>query len=44
MSARGVTYLFEAWWVPIMPAAGVFVLAMVANFGGDAIRDRIRDR
>jgi peptide/nickel transport system permease protein len=44
MSARGVTYLFEAWWVPIMPAAGVFLLAMVANFGGDALRDRIRDR
>jgi len=44
MSARGVTYIFESWWVPIMPALGVFVLAVVANFGGDALRDRIRDR
>lgn len=44
MSARGVTYIFESWWVPIMPAAGVFLLAMMANFGGDALRDRIRDR
>jgi peptide/nickel transport system permease protein len=44
MSARGVAYIFESWWVPIMPAVGVFVLAMVANFGGDGLRDRIRDR
>lgn len=44
MSARGVTYIFESWWVPIMPAIGVFILAVVANFGGDALRDRIRDR
>jgi peptide/nickel transport system permease protein len=44
MSARGVAYIFQAWWVPLMPAVGVFVLAMAANFGGDALRDRIRDR
>jgi len=44
MTARGVTYLFTAWWVPIMPATAVFLLALVANFGGDAIRDRLRDR
>ncbi len=44
MSARGVAYVFEAWWVPIMPAAGVFLLAVVSNLGGDALRDRIRDR
>ena len=44
MSARGLAYLLESWWVPIMPAVGVFLLAMIANFCGDAIRDRIRDR
>lgn len=44
MTARGMTYVFEFWWVPMMPALGVFVLALVANFGGDALRDRIRDR
>jgi peptide/nickel transport system permease protein len=44
MSAQGVTYIFSAWWIPIMPAAAVAVIAIVANFGGDAIRDRIRDR
>jgi peptide/nickel transport system permease protein len=44
MSAQGVTYIFSAWWIPIMPAIGVAVIALVANFAGDAIRDRIRDR
>lgn len=44
MSAQGVTYIFSAWWIPIMPAVGVAVIAIVANFAGDAIRDRIRDR
>lgn len=44
MSAQGVTYIFSAWWIPIMPAIGVAAIAIVANFAGDAIRDRIRDR
>ena len=44
MTARGVTYMFTAWWVPIMPATAVFLLALVANFGGDALRDRMKDR
>ncbi|MET0455158.1 MAG: ABC transporter permease [Mycobacterium sp.] len=44
MSAQGITYIFSAWWIPIMPAAAVALVAIVANFAGDAIRDRIRDR
>jgi peptide/nickel transport system permease protein len=44
MSAQGVTYIFSAWWIPVMPAVAVAVLAIVANFAGDALRDRIRDR
>ena len=44
MTARGMSYIFDYWWIPIMPALGVFSIAMVANFGGDALRDRIRDR
>ena len=44
MSAQGVTYIFSAWWIPIMPAVAVAVIAIVANFAGDALRDRIRDR
>ncbi len=39
MSADGLTYLFTAWWVAVCPAAGVFVLAFVANLAGDGVRD-----
>jgi peptide/nickel transport system permease protein len=44
MSAQGVTYIFTAWWIALMPAVAVALIAIVANFAGDAIRDRIRDR
>lgn len=44
MSAQGLTYVFSAWWIPVMPAVAVALIAIVANFAGDAIRDRIRDR
>jgi peptide/nickel transport system permease protein len=44
MTAQGLPYLFTAWWIPIMPAAAVAVIAMIANFAGDAFRDRIKDR
>jgi peptide/nickel transport system permease protein len=39
MGARGLTYLLAYWWVPMMPAIAVFVLAMVANLAGDGVRD-----
>jgi peptide/nickel transport system permease protein len=44
MSAQGMTYIFSAWWIPVMPAAAVAVIAIVSNFAGDALRDRIKDR
>jgi peptide/nickel transport system permease protein len=44
MSAQGLTYLFTDWWIPVMPAVGVALIAIVANFAGDALRDRIGDR
>jgi peptide/nickel transport system permease protein len=43
MSAQGLTYLFTDWWIPVMPAVGVALIAIVANFAGDALRDRIQD-
>ncbi len=39
MSARGLSYLFTSWWVPVFAALGVFVLAFVGNLAGDAVRD-----
>jgi peptide/nickel transport system permease protein len=41
MSARGLTYLFSSWWVAVLPAIGVFVVAFVGNFAGDAVRDLV---
>ena len=34
MTAQGLTYLLTSWWVAVLPAAAVFVLAFTANFAG----------
>ncbi|MDQ1447583.1 MAG: peptide/nickel transport system permease protein [Actinomycetota bacterium] len=39
MTSRGLSYLFDSWWVPVFPALGVFVLAFIGNVAGDGIRD-----
>lgn len=44
MSAQGMANIFSAWWIPVFPAAAVTLIAVVSNFAGDALRDRIRDR
>jgi peptide/nickel transport system permease protein len=44
MAARGMQYLQQEWWVPVMPAIVVFVVALVANLAGDGIRDLMGDR
>jgi peptide/nickel transport system permease protein len=37
MSARGLQYLLQEWWIPVMPALAIFVLALAANLAGDAV-------
>jgi peptide/nickel transport system permease protein len=44
MAARGLPYLLEQWWVPVMPGLGVLGLALVSNLAGDGLRDLIGDR
>ena len=44
MSEHGQPFIFQAWWVAVLPAVAIAVLVVVANFAGDAFRDRIRDR
>lgn len=44
MVARGLPYLLEHWWVPMMPGLAVLVLALVANLAGDGLRDLMGDR
>jgi peptide/nickel transport system permease protein len=39
MAAQGLNYLLSRWWIPVMPALMVFVLAYLANLAGDALRD-----
>lgn len=39
MTARGLTYLFNAAHVSVVPALALFSLAAFANFAGDAVRD-----
>jgi peptide/nickel transport system permease protein len=39
MSAQGLRFLLSSWWIPIVPAAVVALLAFVSNLIGDGIRD-----
>lgn len=36
MSARGLQYLLQEWWVPVVPGAAIFILALLSNLAGDA--------
>jgi peptide/nickel transport system permease protein len=44
MTARGLNYIFEFWWIPVVPAIGVAVLAFVANLSGEAARSILDER
>jgi peptide/nickel transport system permease protein len=44
MAARGLTYLLQEWWVPVMPGLALLFLALVANLAGDGLRDLLGDR
>jgi peptide/nickel transport system permease protein len=39
MVARGMPYLIGHPWIPLAPAAAVFVLVFASNLAGDALRD-----
>lgn len=43
MAARGLTYLLQQWWVPVMPGLAVLFLALLANLAGDGLRDLLGD-
>jgi peptide/nickel transport system permease protein len=38
MSARGLQYLLQEWWVPVMPGIAIFLLALSSNVSGDGLR------
>jgi peptide/nickel transport system permease protein len=39
MAARGLQFLLQEWWVPVMPGIAVFLLALASNMAGDAVAD-----
>lgn len=43
MAAEGLDSLFAFPWIPLIPAAAVFVLAAAANLAGDGLRDLLED-
>ncbi len=43
MAARNLPYLLQNWWVSVMPALAIFILAFASNTAGDLLRDSFRD-
>jgi ABC-type dipeptide/oligopeptide/nickel transport system permease subunit len=39
MSAQGLRFLLSSWWVPVIPALAIALIAFLSNLVGDAIRD-----
>ena len=44
MSAQGLRFLLSSWWVPVIPAAVIALIAFVSNLVGDALRDMMAAR
>jgi peptide/nickel transport system permease protein len=44
MAAQGLPFLITNWWIPIVPATCVAVLALVANLAGDGLRNILKDQ
>jgi ABC-type dipeptide/oligopeptide/nickel transport system permease subunit len=43
MTAQSLSYLLTKWWIPVLPAAMIFLLAYLANLAGDALRDVLQE-
>jgi peptide/nickel transport system permease protein len=39
MAAQNIQYLLQNWWLPVMPAVAIFLLALIGNLSGDAVRN-----
>jgi peptide/nickel transport system permease protein len=40
-SAHGLQYILTDWWIAVIPALAIFLLALVANLAGDGLRDML---
>ncbi|KAB8162223.1 ABC transporter permease subunit [Streptomyces sp. 3MP-14] len=43
-TSRALPELLTHWWIPVIPGVTVMLLSLVANLGGDAVRDLIARR
>ena len=43
-SSHGLQYILTDWWIAVVPAVAIFVLALVANLAGDGLRDMMGTR
>jgi peptide/nickel transport system permease protein len=43
MTAQGIPYILSAEWVALFPALAVFLIALVSNLAGDALRDLLEE-
>ena len=41
MLAESQTYVFTAWWLPVLPGIAITLLVMSSNLTGDWLRDRL---
>jgi len=41
MVAQGRNYLFDFWWMSIIPGSAIFLVTLAFNFLGDGIRDAL---
>jgi peptide/nickel transport system permease protein len=42
MTARTLDSLTAFWWLPVLPALVIFLLALTANLAGDGLRDVLK--
>lgn len=43
-TARSLSLLLIDWWIPVIPALAVMLLSLVANLGGDGLRNLLAGR
>lgn len=43
MTAQGLPYILSANWVALFPGTAIFVIALICNLAGDAVRDLLEE-
>lgn len=44
MASQNLQYLLQEWWVPVMPAIALMIMALIGNVAGDALRSLVEER